>query len=386
MAWHSRTLGDLVSLQRGYDLPERRREDGPIPVYGSAGVNGYHSTARAEGPGVTIGRSGASFGVVHYSATDFWPHNTVLFVTDFHENDPRFVYYFLKNLNFDNFNSGSAQPSLNRNYLYSIPVRIPEPQVQAEIAAVLSAYDDLIENNTQRIAILEEMAQAIYREWFVNFRFPGHEQVEMVESELGPVPAGWARAPLKELCHLMMGQSPKSKYYNEDGVGLPFHQGVTDFGPRFPTNRVYCTVENRVAESGDVLFSVRAPVGRINIAPTKLVLGRGLGSIRSKADQQEFLFYQLKDRFREEDSMGGGTIFKSVTKADMLGIELLAPPPSVVEKFEHTVHPLSAQIDNLTRRNAVLRETRDLLLPRLTSGEIGVETLELGPQAIATHA
>lgn len=126
--WTQTTFGNVASLQRGYDLPEHQRSFGNIPVYGSAGINGYHNEARAKGPSVVIGRSGASFGVAHYVDRDYWPHNTTMFVTDFHGNCERFVYYLLKSIDFTSFNSGSAQPSLNRNYLYlSMIIRsIPE--------------------------------------------------------------------------------------------------------------------------------------------------------------------------------------------------------------------------------------------------------------------
>jgi type I restriction enzyme S subunit len=111
--WLNITLGDFVALQRGHDLTEPQRRIGNVPVMGSAGQNGFHDTARAKGPGIVIGRSGASFGQVHFSEDDFWPHNTGLYVTDFKGNDPRFAFYFLKAIDFDRYNSGSAQPSLN---------------------------------------------------------------------------------------------------------------------------------------------------------------------------------------------------------------------------------------------------------------------------------
>lgn len=150
---------------------------------------------------------------------------------------------------------------------------------QQKIASVLSAYDRLIENNTRRIKILESMAQTLYQEWFVKFRFPGCDRVKMVESELGLIPEGWEVKNLKDVCNLVMGQSPKSEFYNETGQGLPFHQGVSNFGARFLSDKIYCTVLNRIAEAGDILFSVRAPVGRINIANKKIIIGRGLCSI-----------------------------------------------------------------------------------------------------------
>lgn len=174
-----------------------------------------------------------------------------------------------------------------------------------------------------------------------------------------------------------MGQSPKSEFYNETGEGMPFHQGVTDFGARFPKNRVYCTVKNRIAESGDILFSVRAPVGRINIAETRLVIGRGLAVIRNRSSNQWFTFHQLKERFKEEDSIGGGTIFKAVTKSDMEGIELLNPQTDHVNAFEAYCWPLEKEIENLTKRNQILHRTRNLLLPKLISGELDVSELDI---------
>jgi type I restriction enzyme S subunit len=117
-SWHAMTLGDFVSLQRGHDLPEQQRRPGKVPILGSFGVTGYHDMPKAKGPGITVGRSGASFGVVSYSPVDFWPLNTALYVTDFHGNDERFAYYFLKTIDFKRYNSGSAQPSLNRNYVH----------------------------------------------------------------------------------------------------------------------------------------------------------------------------------------------------------------------------------------------------------------------------
>nr|QNO45930.1 hypothetical protein DMJHIOCL_00009 [Methanosarcinales archaeon ANME-2c ERB4] len=216
------------------------------------------------------------------------------------------------------------------------------------------------------------MAQALYREWFVKFRFPGHENVEMVESELGLVPVGWGVKKLADACSILMGQSPKSEFYNDTGEGLPFHQGVTDFEDRFPTTRKYCTVLKRVAEAGDILFSVRAPVGRINIANRKIVIGRGLCAIRSLSGNQVFVFQQLKEQFKEEDTMGGGTIFKSVTKKDMNGIRFLVPSEAQITNFEEIVTPIFAELENLTLKNTNLRRTRDLLLPKLISGEVEV--------------
>ena len=199
----------------------------------------------------------------------------------------------------------------------------------------------------------------------------------MVESELGLIPQGWEIKNLGEMCNVIMGLSPKSEFYNETGDGLPFHQGVTDFGERFPTDRVYCTIQKRVAEAADILFSVRAPVGRINIANKKIVIGRGLSAIRSKTGNQAFLLQQLKDKFQEEDTMGSGAIFNAIRKTDLLGIPLLIPTESVIDKFEEIVNLIFAELANLTLKNTNLRQTRDLLLPKLISGEIDVSKLDI---------
>jgi type I restriction enzyme, S subunit len=214
--WRDIPLGDFVGLQRGHDLTESERRIGRIPVMGSAGQNGFHDTALAKGPGIVIGRSGASFGQVHFSKTDFWPHNTGLDVTDFKGNDPLFAFYFLQALDFDRFNSGSAQPSLNRNFIYPIPIRAPKPAEQRIIAAVLGALDDKIELNRRMNATLEAMARALFQSWFVDFDpvrarldgrppaaldpataalFPEH----LEDSPLGHIPKGWAAGKLGDI-------------------------------------------------------------------------------------------------------------------------------------------------------------------------------------------
>jgi type I restriction enzyme S subunit len=175
---------------------------------------------------------------------------------------------------------GSATGSTVRHTapgrVHSAKILLPPLATQRKIAAILSAYDDAIENNSNRINKLEEIAQRIYREWFVEFRYPDHENVPLVDSELGPIPHGWTVARLSSLATVVMGQSPPSSAYNRDGIGLPFHQGVGSYGAHFPVHEVYSTVGGRLANNGDILVSVRAPVGRINLADRQMILGRGL--------------------------------------------------------------------------------------------------------------
>ena len=364
MSWKELQFKDFVTLQRGFDLPKLRMMDGVVPVLGSNCVIGFHNEAKVGAPGVVTGRSG-TLGWVQYSEQPFWPHNTALWVKDFKGNNPRFVYYKLQTLQLERFNGGASVPTLNRNVLDTIPVRVPDPTEQARITSILSTYDDLIENNRRRIQLLEQAARLLYKEWFVHFRFPGHEHNQITNG----IPDGWSKKPLSDIANITMGQSPKSIYYNQDGEGLPFHQGVTNFGDRFPAHETYCTVENRIAEPGDILFSVRAPVGRINITPTKIVIGRGLAAIRSKYGSQNLLFYALKSHFFKEDMIGGGAIFAAITKKDIHNIELLQPDEIIAQTFTNHIKPIDWQLETLWRFNVALARTRDLLLPRLMNGD-----------------
>ena len=168
--WKNIPLGDLISLQRGHDLPSQDRADGAVPIMGSSGLTGYHDKAKCQGPGVVVGRSGNSMGVVSFCDEDYWPLNTALYVTDFKGNDPRYIYYLLSLIDFDQFNSGSAQKSLNRNAVYPYEVwATTDKDEQKAIGQLLEDYERKIELNRQINTTLESMAQALFKSWFVDF-------------------------------------------------------------------------------------------------------------------------------------------------------------------------------------------------------------------------
>ena len=169
-------LGDFIKLKRGYDLPHRDRKPGTIPIISSSGETGFHNVAKVEGPGVVTGRYG-TLGEVFYVESNYWPLNTALYVQDFKGNSPRFISYFLKTLGLGEKNAAGAVPGVNRNVLHKMRVTLPSLPIQTRIADILSAYDDLIENNNRRMALLEEAIHLLYREWFVYLRFPGHERI-----------------------------------------------------------------------------------------------------------------------------------------------------------------------------------------------------------------
>ncbi len=283
-----------------------------------------------------------------------------------------FLYYFMEQTDIVRWLEqnavGTTMLNLSAGIVSKLPIRYPTVEVQREIAAVLSSYDDLIETNRRRMALLEESARLLYREWFVRLRFPGHEHTRVVDG----VPEGWEYKSIGDLAWIIMGQSPESKHYNDTGEGLPFHQGVADFGCRFVNHRIYCTEASRIAEAGDILCSVRAPVGRLNLTIEKIVIGRGLAALRSKTGNQSLLLHQLQTHFFKEDLIGGGAIFASVKKKEFESQKILNPNDFLVRAFEEISQPIDEQLRVLHLQNQKLQTARDLLLPRLMSGEIGV--------------
>lgn len=375
-------LADLVSIKTGKLNSNAAVENGAYPFFTCSRETYKVDTYSFDCEAVLLAGNNAN-GVYpvkyHKGRFDAYQRTYVIRSVDERVLNNRYLFYALQ-LELDllqSLSTGSATKFLTLTILNALKVRVPSLSDQNRIVSILGAYDDLIENNTRRIEILEEMARRLYDEWFVQFRFPGHEGVDFKASELGLIPEGWAVTELEEVVHLTMGQSPSSEFYNEVGKGLPFHQGVTGFGDYFPSNKSYCTIEARVANEGDILFSVRAPVGRINVAKEKIVIGRGVSALRSKTDHQIFLLSQLRCIFKEEDSMGNGAIFKAVTKKDMQSIKLLQPSAEVIGRFELIAAPLWRLIRILSDKNTNLSKQRDLLLPKLISGEIDVSDIPM---------
>lgn len=196
MSWVTIPLGDFLTLKRGYDLPNSKRIEGLIPIVSSSGITGFHNQAKVKGPGVVTGRYG-TLGEVFFVKEDFWPLNTSLYVKDFKDNNRRYVAYFLNYILRGTSSDKAAVPGVNRNDLHARKVTVVTDQMmQNRIAGILSAYDDLIENNRRRIALLEQSARLIYEEWFVHMRFPGYENIKITDG----LPNGWERAPLSQLC------------------------------------------------------------------------------------------------------------------------------------------------------------------------------------------
>jgi type I restriction enzyme, S subunit len=395
--WRSITLGDFVSMQRGHDLPSQTREDGNIPVMGSSGVTGYHSESKANGPGVIIGRSGASIGRISFVEGDYWPLNTCMYVTDFKGNDPKFVYSFLSTLNLAGHNSGSAQPSLNRNYIYPIEIEVPEPTEQREIAAILGALDDKIEVNCKASATLEAMARALYRSWFVDFdpvwaklenRPPAHMPPQT--AALFPdsfddegLPLGWELTTIGEIADIVGGGTPSTKQAefwddghhlwatpkdlsnNQGPVLLNTERRITDLG--------LSKISSGLLPAGSLLLSSRAPIGYLVTTQRPVAINQGFIGIR----ETEMLsgieaYHWCVENMELIHANANGSTFQEIAKKNFRPLPYVLAPLNVREAFNNQAGDYFARIAAFAEENQTLATLRDSLLPRLMSGELRV--------------
>lgn len=287
-------------------------------------------------------------------------------------SNPQYISYVLNSKKYMEIMQavagGSAQPKLGIYKVESIPLDLPDLDIQNKIVKIISSYDNLIENNQKQIKLLEEAAQRLYKEWFIDLRFPGYEDVEIVNR----MPIDWRTDTLESFVDVIMGQSPKSIFYNQDGEGIAFHQGVGSYGDRFVIDSIYSTSTTRIAEAGSILFSVRAPVGRLNITKNRIIIGRGLAALKQKNNYQSFLFYMLKEFFFRDNIVGNGSIFASITKNELLSLSFILPNEKLIKRFNNVAISIDKKIEYLDMQIGLLTEARDRLLPKLMSGELEV--------------
>ena len=317
----------------------------------------------------------------------------VLCGKDPEDND--FIYYLCREPAFREYAIGRMEGTSGRQRvswqsIAAYEFAFPPPDERRAAACVLSALDDRITLLRETNATLEAIAQALFKSWFVDFD-PVRAKMEgrtpegmddataalfpdaLEETELGPVPKGWRYSTIGESFILTMGQSPPGDTYNEAGDGLPFYQGRTDFGFRFPSQRVFCTAPTRLAEPGDTLVSVRAPVGDVNMALEKCCVGRGVAAVRHPNGCRSFAFYAtrgLRSRFDLFDSEG--TVFGSINKKDFQALPVIEPSGDVLVAFDEIAAPIDRRIVGNEEQIRTLATLRDTLLPRLISGQLRV--------------
>ena len=292
--------------------------------------------------------------------------------------DSEFLYYLLcyRKHDMEAIASGTTFMEVSGTALKNFVVHMPDISTQKKIASVLSSLDQRIEGNNLINHNLEEQAKAIFKSWFVDFE--PFQDGTFVDSELGQIPAGWRTGVLSEIADITMGQSPKGSSYNENSEGSVFYQGRAEFTDRFPTRRLFTTEPKRMVEAGDVLLSVRAPVGDMNIANESCCIGRGLAAIHAKKDFSSFVFYTMQALKPELDKYNGeGTVFGCVNKDALNTQKVIIPPDNIISDFEKIASSLDQAYLVGFEENMRLAQLRDALLPKLMSGEIDVSEVEI---------
>lgn len=391
---------NFIKLNRGFDLPDYKIEKGEYPVITSTNIKAFHKEYKVDGPMVVTGRSG-SLGKVQYIEGKCWPLNTSLYVKDYKGNFPRYVYYFLQMMHLEQYNAGAGVPTLNQNHLHSLKIKIHEIEIQQKIASILSAYDRLIENNTRRIRLLEQMAENLYKEWFVRFRFPGHENVEMVKSKYGRVPSNFNIIKMQEAFDYYIGGGwGQEEQTNDFSVQASVIRG-TDFPKvrqydistcprRFHKKRNY---QARQLEDGDIIMEISGgtseqPVGRVALITqeiidrfedSKVICASFCKLIRLQMNlvSPYFFYYWMSflyntrmiTRFQLQSTGIVNFQFESFLRKG----EIMLPTMTIMKSFEKRISSIHKQINKLAQQNTLLTRQRDLLLPRLMSGKIEVK-------------
>lgn len=329
--------------------------DGPVPVISSSGIGSWHDTPKCSGLGVVVGRKG-SLGTVFYVECDYWPHDTTLWVRNFRGNDPAFCYLLLKTLRLRELDAGAANPTLNRNHAHRLPVRVTDVDTQRRVAEVMFTFDRLIQNISVRIQILKETAQALYQEWFVRYRFAGHESVEFIESSLGAIPGGWTVEPFSDFGRYLNGFAFKPVHLQSVGVPIikikELKNGVTPSMPRYPGDDIR---EKFRVVAGDLLFSWSGDLNAYLWPGPDGWLNQHLFRVdEEKGVPRSWLFLALSDRMHEFRLRSQGTTMKHIQRSALDQVHTVRPTTTVLSAFDALASPLPGLVIDLHLQSAAL--------------------------------
>ncbi len=374
-------LGKVMTFQRGYDLTHRQMSNGKFPVVGSSEIIGYHDKYKKTAPALLIGRSG-TVGRPQFYNQDIWPHNTTLFVTDFHGNDPKYCYYLLKALNLEDYANSSGVPTLNRNFIHPLKISVHDKTKQPNVSKILSTLDDKIALNSKANAKLEQTARLIYDYWFTQFDFP-YEKDKPYKSSGGKmvystklkreIPESWNIKPLKQIAKVIMGQSPKGASYNENQDGVPLLNGPADYENGSLVGQTFTSEPTRLCAKNDLVFCVRATIGNLTYAEKEFCLGRGVAAIRvNDSKMSELIYYAILQEIERFKVQAGGSIIVGITKDDLTDSNILLPDEGLLSRFHSCIRPVFDKIRTNKTENLELVRLRDWLLPMLMTGQVRV--------------
>ncbi|GEM_PF-127958 len=378
--WINTTIGEQATLQRGFDITRKEQREGTVPVISSSGIKSYHDTSKVNGSGVVMGRKG-TLGSVFYLEGEYWPHDTTLWVKDFHGNDPKYVYYFFKNMCAEllSMDVGAANPTLNRNHVHPLKVLWPNKLTQKAIAHILGTIDDKIDLNRRMNETLEAMAQAIFKSWFVDF----DGCTEFEDSELGRVPKGWQVVELGDYVTVKRGGSPRPIRDFVVPEGLPWLKIADATANNCPF--IYKTKEFIKEEclKKTVLLQKRALIlssatpGLPRFLQLDACIHDGwLYFPEKKIFTDHYLYHLFLILRKSLISKGNGSVFTNLKTAILKTEKVVLPPKELILKFEREASELLGRVNKLSIESSTLANLRDTLLPKLISGELRVDEAE----------
>lgn len=398
MSWSEHRLGEVVTLQRGFDLPKRKRRPGDVPLVSSAGVSDRHDEARVQGPGVVTGRYG-TIGQVFYVPGDYWPLNTALFAKDFHGNHPRYVYYLLHTVDFDSCSDKSGVPGVNRNDLHRIPVATPDRiQEQRAIAEVLGALDDKIELNRQTNHTLEEMAKAVFKSWFVDFdpvlaKADGRAPFAMdaktatlfpstfeLDPSWGDIPKGWTTKPLDAIASFRNGLALQKFRPDLGAPRLPVIK-IAQLRTGKPTGGEWACADidpTCILDDGDIVFSWSGSLAVVVWCGGPGALNQHLFKVTSKKYPKWFFHQWTLHHLPEFQGIAAdkATTMGHIRRFHLTEARCVVPPAPVIAAAGAQLGLwLDLYIDN-ELESRTLAALRDTLLPPLLSGELRLKQAE----------
>lgn len=369
--WKTCELGNLIKFQRGHDLPKSKMVAGKYPVVGSNGIIGWHNEYTTEAPSITVGRSGnVGNPFIYYGRT--WSHNTTLYIKEYKNTDPVFIYYFLKTLNLSNYAGGSAVPTLNRNHIHTLKISVPETiEEQHNIGIFLKLFDDKIQQNIRINKNLEALEQAYFCNLFIT-----------------NANSNWRYGTLSDLGTIVGGGTPSKKhpeYYAK--YDIPW---ITPKDLSIDRSKFISRGENDISElgfsnssvtkmpKGTILFSSRAPIGYIAIALNTVTTNQGFKSVIPNENVgSAFMYFLLKQALPTIEGMASGSTFKEISGSGMKSVPVVIPDDETLQNFSEFCIPLFEQQIILEAENRRLSSVRDILLPKLMSGKIDVANIDL---------
>ena len=422
--WKECELGDFIELKRGYDLPKSTRNEGCIPIISSSGFTDFHDKPMVKGPGVVTGRYG-TIGEVFYSEEDFWPLNTTLYVVDFKGNDPLFVYYLLQTISYADYTDKAAVPGVNRNHLHKAKVKVPTSlDIQQKVAAQLYQFEKSITLGKQINQTLEQMSQALFKSWFVDFdpvivnaldagnpipealqsRAELRQRVrnsadfkplpadiralfpaEFEETDLGWVPKGWITTSFNDLIELIGGGTPKTsveEYWNGDIPWFSVVDAPNESDVYVLTTEKNITTEGlknssaKLLRKGTTIISSRGTVGKCAMVAVPMAMNQSCYGVIGKNNiSDEYIYFQLKNAVQALQQMGHGSVFNTITRDTFKNIKIPFCNEELTNSYSLLVKNYFSKILNNNYQNFALTNLRDTLLPKLISGELSLEDL-----------